>query len=268
MSTKIYTGFRITGTDLQGLHRRIADFRAEATRLAEALLLQRIAALFAERVDDLILQAASPSPILWREIMKEIRQRQQMIVQTNMRDPEIDLSFSLSFAPASRNSVIGMYFTEASPLAKLWLHWPGVRDYHYQNQTDRPEYLIQRAWNDRATTWERVLRDHGALFTAEIVPVRFAPDYESLAHVPRFFPSLESRLERLARERVASDRMRRLRHQQRLTPTQQLRWTEVMASMRFAAKPEAEPLRAQNRARFARQLPTDLALLWMPGRDK
>lgn len=73
---------------------------------------------------------------------------------------DLDVSFSVRRADTGRWLIIpypgsGML----SGMLSFMKNHKALVDYHYQNQTDMPDDVTARAWNERARTWEPLLSD-------------------------------------------------------------------------------------------------------------
>jgi len=79
----------------------------------------------------------------------------------------------------------------------------GCEDYHYQNQTDRPEDVPSKDWNKRKKLWDNLITrgtysKHG--FTYDFSPMTY--EFPILDMKSGFFPSLEKRSKRMAKQKI------------------------------------------------------------------
>lgn len=75
-------------------------------------------------------------------------------------DSDWDLETSVSIFPLKSGKVIGILYTQdAIPaLGRFFDKQAWVKDYHYQNSSDRPKSISARVWNQRRKDWEEALR--------------------------------------------------------------------------------------------------------------
>lgn len=55
------------------------------------------------------------------------------------------------------DKILGMYFTQKSELSDIILSHKNIIDYHYQNQTDKPDDISDEEWNLRERDWDKAL---------------------------------------------------------------------------------------------------------------
>ena len=234
MSTKIFTGFRLTLTNWNRIHDEIVKLQAETKPLVD-----RMAAKFlAERTVRLLDEAAlSGKPVEQNPLSAahhEFMERQKKIRATGLRDPEVDFEFTLVLVPQRKLGPVGMYFTEQKELADLWLSRPFVHDYAYWNNVDPDEDVRPSQWRRRMQTWNRVFDEAPtpalAGFTATIVEDRlysFIPTEDVL----RQLPHLEKRLRYAASDRVCAERLKETSKDK--DPND---WSPVMEAIRWSAQ--------------------------------
>lgn len=275
MSTKIYTGFRIRNTNLLDMQQRIELFRLHANAVAADDQVRLIARMLAEKTDDLALKGELSNlsvderkqkikELMWK-VHSDILDRQHRVAQTMHRDVEIDFSFEICFVPIDPSKVIGMYFTEQPKLGKLWMSMPGVEDYHYQNQVDRPEDIPEAEWDKRGEVWHQVLGHHAPadrMFTARIVEIESCPyeifDPKKLSLVQQYTPGLDARAEERAIIQVANERFQSLPEKERSARMV----SNYMNAASYACSDEAAPRVAEIKAGILRALSESIPKEW------
>lgn len=140
MSTCIYQGFRLN-----------TDSFAEALRLVEAF--RPWVNLQAEkRLEDfmrnLVVSGKSPSEArrAWRDLREQSR-------KDGTREPDVDTDFSISLIPAE-GGVQGIVFTEHHDWYTAWCAQPGVEEFSYWDNTDRPTGMDMSHWQARKQAWQ------------------------------------------------------------------------------------------------------------------
>lgn len=212
MSVKIYKGFVIDPVyaTVQSLHHLIQEFRAEIRPLAEdyclsAFILDAVNE-FDRRRAGLVPQGdSSPCSHAWFRMIEA-----QNDLKRGIRHPRYDASMSLSLLPHSDGRILGIIHSEVDAWHELWLAKPGVLEYCYWDNTDRPDDVCQESWVKREQDWNEVLLSnpfaapshHG--FTAKIHdegqpphPSQFDP-----AKVRACLPAMRARAHRVAMETV------------------------------------------------------------------
>lgn len=146
MSIKIYDAYIST-------ERNLCDFsriRAHCIRLQDRCNLKKI---------ELIRGRFGPAN-RYREIASSLRDRAYGIKKTGMRDPDVDFSFDITVFPYGSACIYKLY-TEQRTFIKLFeeifLH---VRDFHYQDSTDKPDDVMDEEWERRRIAWKYILGSH------------------------------------------------------------------------------------------------------------
>ena len=87
-----------------------------------------------------------------------ISSRYAQIKERGERDPFVDFDFAVAVYPI-KNKILARYFTEQRVFEDLWFSQKFVKDYHYQNQTDRPENISEKKWDQREKDWDIALEE-------------------------------------------------------------------------------------------------------------
>lgn len=156
------------------------------------------------------IRDTNPATQVWMDMVE----RQKKMQKEGKRDPEIDFSFTLQIYPV-QSIILGTYHTEKDFLEKLWLDQPIVEAYPYWNNTDRPEDVDPQEWRHRKKLWDQALDQiespQPAGLTAEGVDTDrglWLPEPEQMAQLT---PSLEERLQHLAKRKLQQDPERGLK---------------------------------------------------------
>jgi len=187
LSTKIYTGFRLTTSDWAAIHDHVMEFRRELEEATYRERCRRVAVSACWYLDRVTLGLADPaedSPYTsaYMDDMDDLRKD--------------SARFDIVFIPHGRE-VYGMTFGDEMP-EKLWFAKDFVSEYGYWNNTDRPDHLTDEEWEDRAETWDAMLPGSPAMsgFTAQCLPKYARPI--ALDHMMPELPSREFRARRMA----------------------------------------------------------------------
>jgi len=86
-----------------------------------------------------------------------MKNRVEKIKNTNYRDPEIDFTCQLSiFKPLPNKKIVVKFFTEKQEYLKVFQKMTNAKDFHYQNQTEHPDDLVEEQWNERRKIWDDI----------------------------------------------------------------------------------------------------------------
>lgn len=181
MSTKIYDGFVIK-TPIARLVPFLSDCREKLEPFAKAKLLNRMHDLILEAAlglkdgvsPDVLSKGFLPSdvrpdaypawetrmrtePLWWSHLLVEWIARTQdgARVSVTDRDDGADVRLWLYLMPRGRNTY-GIPCGDRDMVVEF-LKLPGVEEYGYWNNTDRPEKLTAAQWNRRAKTWDELI---------------------------------------------------------------------------------------------------------------
>lgn len=145
MSTRIYKGFLVETDSLSRVMELVNDFRPWVIRQAEKKM-------------DAFIRTLTTSGMDYREAHRTWGARRDAVKATMMRDPAVDTEFSLSFLPEPPGGhCLGIVYTEDPAWHRKWLKQPGVRQYGYWNNYDKPSHITSREWREREAAWKSVL---------------------------------------------------------------------------------------------------------------
>lgn len=149
MSTKIYNGFETSFGDLETLLDLVRSYRKNHwERFACELRDTFVAAVFAGcEVQD--AEAKRKSYRIWWEMSEKAK-------RSNERCPALDTDFKLTIFPYD-GRLLGIVYCEHDAWIKAWFKMPGIREYAYWNNTDKPKNVTKKAWAAREKAWNHVL---------------------------------------------------------------------------------------------------------------
>lgn len=182
MSTKIYTGIIFTTNDVYEIHQTLLGLREEACRLGNIKKFTERVELTTRIVDKKLVfnhfGEVDPDEDLIIEngivinqkgtydktaygyacdiIDKDIREEQK-------RDQHSFYDIYLDFAIfPMKDKVLGMYFSNYENMYhKLIMNCPIIKDYHYQDSSDKPSKITNKEWGQRKEDWDIALKDIG-----------------------------------------------------------------------------------------------------------
>jgi len=172
MSTKIYNGYKFKkATSLNEIHSFCHKLRDKVKPIAEKLYYQQFineaVGLYDKNQygfyeESMYFVNKEGNKELFWGIDRYMHIRMNHIKATNQRDPEVDFGFSISILPLKkRKDVLVLLYTEKRELANVFKKLPEVEDYHYQNQSDKPNNISEKKWDQRRSDWDDALGGDG-----------------------------------------------------------------------------------------------------------
>lgn len=188
MSIKIYDAFRYEGT-LDQVVRILGGLRPQVHAIARYGFTESVARLIEERIDSLCAAGKAPEKDFLWQVFQDLAEIEQQIAR-NIRLPRFDWSCQVVLIPAE-GYCLGMVFAEQPALIERVLQTEGFCEYHYQNNTDRPDEISEQAWQARRDAWAAATEE----FTHSPAAVGVTMD---LANQYSPFPSAEDSAEELS----------------------------------------------------------------------
>lgn len=212
MSTKIYNGYIFQTKDFFKLNKKLQDLGEKFKDLKAKHAAQKTANTFADFVDNLTVFGR---PSLGFEEFKgesvfdflmHIEDMVKKSFQSKYRtDAEWDFSCYITLHPIKSGQILGILFEQGSvpQYKKVFDRQTFVRDYHYQNSTDKPSKITTHQWNNRKKHWDEVFPSNkssapaqrGASFTlaSEDYPLFDIYAREAKHLFFKYLPTLEER---------------------------------------------------------------------------
>lgn len=73
----------------------------------------------------------------------------------------LDFECSCSLFPISKNRTLILLYCDNREMTDIWDGLDFIHDYHYQDQSDKPDEISNRKWNKRMNDWNQVLGGDG-----------------------------------------------------------------------------------------------------------
>lgn len=201
MSTNIGWAFVVDTVDATELSRLVHGFRDRLDPIRRRDHARLLAERTCHSIDRHVAQDKEwPSRPLW-SAYRAIDEAGRESDLTRCRAVFEDFGFEISLIPDDlTRSTYGMLHSERTAWKRLWMRQAGIRDFSYQNSTDRPGSIPAREWRLREETWDRIMPTgiparHG--FSSRIFETRVdRPRRDAL----RFQPALDGRKLHIARD--------------------------------------------------------------------
>ena len=207
MSTKVYSGFRLTARtlraaldDLERISKQATAILADrehsflactATNIIDESLLRPVSdAVPEDTSEETRDRARSPLSSAWRTLME----RQDEVRKTRRRDPAVDFEviFRLWLCRKT-NAFIGYVIAEGDhEFLKLLTQSGKAMEYGYWNNCDGPDHLNERQWKKRGDIWHDLLNGKSGPWFDVRVPEPHT--FGDASKVVTFVPSLDKRV--------------------------------------------------------------------------
>lgn len=192
MSTKIYNGFRYDGSLLE-LHHLTMEWRKRVETLAYDFMAEFIAVEGCEMIDRAAMDGAEMPKRVRLGKWWEFLNRNEEIAKTGRRDVQVDVSFGFTVIPVD-GLIIGI------PFAEKWidefLELPGMHDFSYWNNSDRPRTIRSKEWKIRKAAWDKALPVGNSAPGKNGFHADCAPSLYNVPDVERVLPFVRTRVER------------------------------------------------------------------------
>lgn len=251
MSTKIYDAYRINIRTMSKLNNFIQKIKAYQTTQMKNYMARHMAAKIAKLSDTCYLtqhpiQGITPPENLTVLAENHPRINNQSLfmsavslVQDNIQDRRKQWfeEQSICVFPQDDNHICCMVF--GSPLTHLFQTYCSgkadaqqkalfedmiLEDYHYQNQTDRPESITEKEWEQRRNDWNRMLQSGIPARDGIFIIILSQDTYENLLYSITYddiiqHPNLtpEQRAQKLAYDSVLQNYINQQTQNQELT---------------------------------------------------
>lgn len=254
MSTKIYQGFRFTDKGLDAAYKALPAITDTIRPLAEQMSFDWLIG-HAVRLHDKATVTGEPFAhgSAYFDAVGAVAEDLTNASKRMGRSP-YDFGFSLCLGLTPSRKVIGICYTDRPALWDAFLGMPGISEYMYYNNSDRPENMSLKRWKTREKDWDDVLGyDVPAqrMLTYTVIPdyTLPIPNENTVCNITEY----DKRLRSLARD-VTMEQCKDIQFD---TPSEYLRF--IRESTDFAARVEA------NRVKFDGLLDKDLTLEKLKG---
>jgi hypothetical protein len=217
MSTKIYTGFALPSLTTKQAMGLLGSLRPSIQALVDQKHRKLLAARIVEYVDGYVLArhlketlapavAEREGKMAYFECTHRLQEEQEKCRGGMRREPLIDCDVELGLYMLPRSGkIIGIAYEERVGALEHLLSVPGVEEFAYFNNTDRPDELSAREWSRRARIWTQVLRDtESARFS-----MRWQPEPLLPRDMKPFIPSLDERAKKAAANYVTHTQLQK-----------------------------------------------------------
>lgn len=213
MSTRIYNGYRIPTMSLHELNTWIEPLRQFAKEETERYVYQKTVDESIYLLDEAMIKTKEEfekgmeEDDLYRAdsgIIHYVRRDLKRQFDSPFRG-DLDVISKLVVLPIKGKTLCYLFTSDVKAIQEFFEKMPGVKEYGYWNNTDRPEHLSKKQWENRRDDWD-VAVSYGDISKQGLVidlvsdfPVRCS-DKSAVQ-----FPSFESRAKRVSTVLVEKD---------------------------------------------------------------
>lgn len=205
MSTKIYDAYICPKfRSIDHMHNTFKKIKDRIKKEVVKRYQGKIAQDWADYQDNCIIKNKKITSPFHEIASKASKEFQKNVNNSKDCDASYNFIFEIMIIPYRKNIYIKI-FTQQTDLCNL-LEEYGFKDFHYQNQTDRPEEISGREWAKRDVIWDNIFknentwRDIGISYNwspSEIYDTPFSEE-----DIKYLMPSFKKRARRIAKDKI------------------------------------------------------------------
>lgn len=247
MSTKIYNGYILTTNDFVQIRDHIKEIRPWFDEIKKKHLIDVMDRMAMSRLDKMALDDTMQK-LSAKEVKIQVRDEAMNALEKAERSATYnypwDITVNLTVIPL-QGKTLALFYAHMKPYVELWQSFKWVKDYHYQNQVDKPEEIPDEEWETRKQDWELALPGAGipALegFSIDICDGRFPYDLKWPKINFKVLGTREERARKYAQERVRHLHFHKLMEAGESPADQQANFTQrAVAADRWSKSEEAK----------------------------
>ena len=174
MSTKIYNGLIYKGTNLVELNKLIQTSFNRCRKIAKTKYINSLTQYWVnifdkktintnEQFHQLLGESRTSKNYddnLLKALIDVINANRKQIITSGLRNPEFDFDLSVRLFPINnKKTLINCFHDDVEFQQELANYFD---EYHYQNQSDKPDNIPTRQWNLRRKDWDKAYRNAGS----------------------------------------------------------------------------------------------------------
>lgn len=169
MSTKLYNGIKFKSNKLGTVIQQLHSLKEESVKRVQDTFNDVNSANF-------ITMVLLYMKCLRYGIKVENRLDFEKVLRDELRNPYSQFCFLYKFSVVifeRKNKLYGVYFDNTHKNYKELFDKDIAEDYHYQDQSDKPDDISNREWNFRKTVWNDIFDDISVLWIPSEAGVRY-----------------------------------------------------------------------------------------------
>lgn len=196
MSTKIYNGY-ISKLGINELLEKFKPLVKEFSRIKIEGYSEHLVSETVFEIDRMHYKGEDISPgdnkqpdILYKNF-KEDEKKVNETIKKGIREPWLDFTASCTVFPMKKSKTLILFYSDNNKVSDFWEKLDYISEYHYQDQTDKPEEISDYLWRKREEDWNKALGgnwgkpiDNGYGFTFSDERLPWYPDIEKIKTIP------------------------------------------------------------------------------------
>lgn len=190
MSAKVYTGFAWDASDFPMVMERLKVVEARLKQMCTQRKAEQLAEMAVWRIDKACMAIArgdadAPtgkvhSPV--SDAFDEMHKRQKEILSSGYRDPQVDFEVKIAmwYVPSQKRFIGRVIAEDQGAAYKLVRRQPGVSNFQYWNNTDRPARMSRREWDSRAEVWNEIDKGQHGLPLVITIDAAYWPERSAI----------------------------------------------------------------------------------------
>lgn len=154
MSLKIYNAYYTENETIESIQNKIYTFYLNNKANIEKNFYNKLLEEVIENFDCGSNTEVNPFEIFCKKFKDDFTQSQLQHIRVN-----IDFSTTICFKNYKGKTYWKIFSEERSIIDMIENHF-GLKDYHYQNSTDKPFDISEEDWKNRKTTWDNLLTNY------------------------------------------------------------------------------------------------------------
>ena len=158
MSIKIYNGCKLPKMSMTAMLKFCEKVRDDLILIRRQEVTEEMVKLAVQELDERVMRPNRKSTEMPLDFAyKNMTDRINKINTGKLRDPAVDFESSVVLFPR-KNHTLALWVAESVKMTEYWRGLKQVKDYHYQNSTDRPDDIDGKEWGARKRAWDFIDR--------------------------------------------------------------------------------------------------------------
>ena len=212
MSTKLYNGFKFSDPNMVIIRNQLGEFQKEIFNITADIItnlhVDMAIRCFDSRCMGIRLPYDSdPKDKPYVAARSYIVDKMDEVRKGSDMDSSYSFKFEIAVYPVTNRTTLGYHFSSQRVFEEALAKQKWWRDFHYQNQSDPPDDVTPRTWNDRRKMWDKVFSFSDTFSRAGFI-MDLHDQYISFhnprpSEIMRLIPSYSKRLKDITGERVS-----------------------------------------------------------------
>ena len=152
MSIKIYNGYILPKMSIDQLSKFCLKIKEDLAPIKLQEVTKEMTETAVEELDSRVFHPTKSKEMPLYHAFEDMQRRIKKVKTDGLRDPAIDFESYAIFFP-KKDHILALFISENTEMNKYWKNLKGVKEYHYQNSTDRPDEIDAKEWSKRKRAW-------------------------------------------------------------------------------------------------------------------